>query len=170
VINAPPRLRRRLRLALVAAGVAAGAALATSCGGGLQFAEDARLRFISPRDLDTVSLPVHVRWTSELPTNSPLEYAIFVDALPVQPGQSLRSLADASCASVRSCVDEAFLNRHFVYLTREPSLDLDAVPILDPATGEPDVHQVTVVLVDDDWHRSGESAWRITFELGARRR
>ena len=168
MIDAPPRLR--LRRALVAVGIAAGAVLCTACGDGLQFADDARVSFISPHDLDAVSLPVRVRWTNALPAGSTLEYAVFVDDLPVHPGQSLRSLADASCASVRSCVDEAFLNRHFVYLTHEPAIELEALPILDPAKGEPDMHEVTVVLVDGDWHRSGESAWRVTFELRAAER
>jgi hypothetical protein len=148
-----------------AAVIIATALLNTACGDGLQFAEDTRVHIVTPHQLGTVSLPVHVRWTSTLPVSGPLEYAVFVDAHPVHPGQSLRSLADASCASVRSCVDEAFLNRHFVYLTHRPSVDLDFLPILDPAKGEPDMHQVTVVLVDDDWRRSGESAWRVTFEL-----
>ena len=150
---------------LLAVGLAAGAVLTAACGEGLQFVDDARVSFVSPRDFDTVTMPVHLRWTSDLPSNSSLGFAVVVDALPVHPGQSLRSLADASCASVRSCVDEAFLNRHFVYLTGEDSFELDALPILDPAKGEPDMHEVTVILVDRDWRRSGESAWRVTFEL-----
>jgi hypothetical protein len=140
--------------------------LAGACGGGLQFAKDTRLEIVAPKSLAMVSAPVRVRWTSEIGMHRDLLYAVFVDHLPVHPGQSLRSMADASCASVRSCVDEAWLNRHFVYVTRDSSLQLDALPIKDPATGEPDMHQVTIVLVDGAWRRIGEAAWRVTFERG----
>ena len=156
----------RARRLLAATGIAAAAMLVGACGGGLQFAKDTRVEIVAPKNLSAVTVPVHVDWTSRLPTNHKMLYAVFVDHLPVHPGQNLRSLADASCASVRSCVDEAWLNRHFVYVTRRTSLELDALPIKAPAAGEPDMHQVTVVLVDRAWRRVGEAAWRVTFERG----
>jgi hypothetical protein len=62
-------------------------------------------------------------------------------------------------------VDEALLNRHSVYLASDPRLDLEALPILGPPKGEPDVHHATIVLVDANWRRLGESAWRVSFVL-----
>ncbi|MHB8467796.1 MAG: hypothetical protein ACYDH6_20245 [Acidimicrobiales bacterium] len=152
---------RQLRPAIAAAAML----LATACGGGLQFAKDARVRVVSPRQLATVSAPVHLRWTTDMAAGRPVTYAVFVDALPVHPGQNLRSLAGARCAGVVGCVDVAFLNRHAVYLTTEPSLDLDALPVLATARGERDMHTVTIVVVDPDWRRLGEASWSVTFAL-----
>lgn len=153
----------RRALALVALAVAA--LLNAGCGDGLLFAKDARLRIVAPKNLATVSTPVHLRWTSQIPPANPPTYAVFVDALPVHPGQNLRSLAGATCASVRGCVDVAWLNRHSVYLTSQLSFDLDALPILGTARGERDIHKVTIVLVDADWRRLGEAAWSVAFDL-----
>jgi hypothetical protein len=153
------------RAVLAVAAIACGTLFGTACGRGLQFAKDARVKIVSPHDLATVSTPVHLRWTTKIPpATSPL-YAVFVDNLPVHPGQNLRSLAGATCAGVSSCVDVAWLNRHDVYLTTQPSLDLDTLPILGPAKGERDVHKVTIVVVDAAWRRLGESAWSVTFGL-----
>ena len=153
--------------ALTVVVLAATVMLANGCGDGLQFAKDERLTIVAPKNLATVDVPVHLRWTSTIAPANGDRYAVFVDHLPVHPGQNLRSMADASCASVRSCVDEAWLNRHFVYVTQRPSLDLEYLPILDPAKGEPEMHRVTIVLVDADWRRVNESAWRVSFELGS---
>ena len=145
--------------------VAAAVLLTTGCGDGLLFAKDTRLKIVSPRASATVSLPVHLRWTTKVPQGSPLQYAVFVDVLPVHPDQNLRSVAGPSCARISSCVDVALLNRHSVYLTSRPSLDLETLPILGPPQGEPDVHQVSIVLVDPEWRRVGESAWSVDFVL-----
>jgi hypothetical protein len=137
--------------------------VATACSGGLVFAKDTRVRIVSPRDLGTVSTPVHIRWTAEV--TPALMYAVFVDALPIHPGQNLRSLAGARCAGIPSCVDVAWLNRHNVYVTNQPDVELDALPILGTPHGNPDMHTVTIVLVDPAWRRQGESAWTVTFAV-----
>jgi hypothetical protein len=139
--------------------------LNAACGGGLLFSHDARVHIISPRSLATVSTPVHLRWTGRLPTGSTATYAVFVDAVPVHPGQSLRSVAGKVCARAPGCVDVAWLNRHFVYLTRGNQLELDALPILGTAKADPRMHTATIVLVNSAWTRLGESAWTVTFAL-----
>ena len=162
MIAGPRRFGRR---GTALAGLVVTALLAPACGGGLLFAKDSRLTIDSPRDLQPVSLPVHLRWTATVRRSPPAQYAVFVDVLPVHPGQNLRAVAGSRCAGVPSCVDEALLNRHSVYLAREPRLDLETLPILGPPKGEPDVHQATIVLVDANWRRLGESAWRVNFVL-----
>jgi hypothetical protein len=163
VIAYAPRFRRQRTRAVVA--IAVVALLGTACGNGLLFVKDERLRIVSPKNLATVSTPVQVRWTTHAPPSTELNYAVFVDALPVHPGQNLRSLAGAKCASVPTCVDIAWLNRHFVFLTAQPQLDLQALPILAAAKGERDIHKVSIVLVDQGWRRLGESAWSVTFDV-----
>jgi len=163
-----PRTKRRalpFRRALALVVLAVGAFLNTGCSDGLLFAKDARLSIVVPKSLASVSTPVHLRWTSRIPPGSPLMYAVFVDALPVHPGQNLRSLAGPTCAGVRGCVDVAWLNRHYVFLTSQLSFDLDGLPILGTAKGERDIHKVTIVLVNADWRRLGEAAWSVAFDL-----
>jgi hypothetical protein len=160
-----PRRATPIRWVFALVALAAEVLLNTGCGDGLLFAQDARLQIVAPKSLASVSTPVHLRWTSQIPAGSPLMYAVFVDALPVHPGQNLRSLAGPSCASVRGCVDVAWLNRHYVYLTSRLSFDLDALPILGTAKGERDIHKATIVLVNADWRRLGESAWSVAFDL-----
>ena len=165
---ATPRAGRRpyrLRAPFAAAGVVASGLLNAACGGGLLFSHDTRLSIISPRSLATVSTPVHLRWTGQLPTGNSATYAVFLDALPVHPGQNLRSQAGKVCANAPGCVDIAWLNRHFVYLTRGNRLELDALPILGTAKADPDRHTATIVLVNSAWTRLGESAWAVTFAL-----
>ena len=156
---------RRWRAVVALAGTMAGALLGTACGHGLLLADDARLTIVSPRSLSTVSAPVQVSWRTTIPPDSRVSYAVFVDVLPVHPGQNLRAVAGARCAGVPTCVDEALLNRHAVYLTRRPRLDLDTLPILGTPKGQRDMHQITIVLVDPSWQRLGESSWSVTFAL-----
>jgi hypothetical protein len=141
--------------------------MVTGCGSGLLFSVDKRLRITSPRSLSTVSTPVQLRWTGRLPTRTTDSYAVFVDALPVHPGQNLRSLADQACARAPGCVDVAWLNRHFVYLTRADQLELDNLPILGTPKADPDMHSATIVVVNSDWTRVGESAWTVSFALAS---
>ena len=160
---------RGFRVYVAAAGVVASALLDAGCGGGLNFSHDARLSIIGPRSLSTVSTPVHLRWTGRLPTGSTTKYAVFVDALPVHPGQNLRSLAGKVCAHAPGCVDAAWLNRHFVFLTGGNQLELGALPILGTAKADRDMHTATIVLVNSAWTRLGESAWSVTFVLAPAR-
>jgi hypothetical protein len=156
--SGPKHTRAAVAIAIVAL-------LTIACGNGLLFVKDERLRIVAPENMAAVSTPVQLRWTTQArPPNAP-NYAVFVDALPVHPGQNLRSLAGAKCASVPTCVDVAWLNRHFVFLTAQPQLDLQALPILAAAKGERDIHKATIVLVDQGWRRLGESAWSVTFDV-----
>jgi len=139
-------------------------ALATACGG-LQLSRDTRVAIQAPASMSTVSTPVHLRWTDDGATTAGRMFAVFVDSLPVHPGQNLRSLAGPTCAAVAGCVDRAWLERHFVFLTQRPSLDIGALPILGTPRGDPDVHTATIVLVDPGWQRVGESAWSVSFSL-----
>ena len=156
-----------MKIAAVGA-VVLSALLTSGCGGGLLFSQDTRVHIVSPRSLSTVSTPVHLSWTGRLPdarSGGSVEYAVFVDALPVHPGQNLRSLAGPTCAHAPGCVDEAWLNRHFVFLTGGNRLQLDELPILGTNKADPDMHTATIVLVDSAWKRLGESAWSVNFAL-----
>lgn len=153
----------RRRPLLCVAVLALAAALLTSCSG-LQFAQDASVKIVDPPSLATVATPVALRWTGRAPSGS--SYAVFVDSLPVHPGQNLRSLAGKTCANAPGCADRAYLERHFVFLTEQDHVELDALPILGTPKSDPDMHTVTIVLVDSSWRRVGESAWSVTFALG----
>ncbi|HEX6395694.1 MAG TPA: hypothetical protein VFZ97_19855 [Acidimicrobiales bacterium] len=171
MIIAASSARRRwlgFRACVAAAGVAASALLIAGCGG-LNFSHDSRLSIIAPGSLSTVSTPVDLRWSGGLRAGSTAKYAVFVDSVPVHPGQNLRSLAGKVCAHAPGCVDVAWLNRHFVFLTGSHDLELDALPILGTAKADRDLHTATIVLVNSAWARVGESAWSVTFVLARAR-
>lgn len=164
--SGPPRPRswallRRTRVG----GILLASLLSLAGCGGLEFRADTQVRITEPTSLAAVTTPLRLRWTGVLPSDGGTRYAVFVDSLPVHPGQNLRSLAGPTCANAPGCVDLAWLNRHFVFLTSGTSLDLDTLPILGPPKGEPDAHTATIVLVDRAWQRVGESAWTVTFML-----
>ena len=164
----PPRPRSWAALSrLSAGGIVLAAVLSLAGCGGLEFRHDAHVQITEPASLARVTTPVHLRWTGTLRSGGRTFYAVFVDSLPVHPGQNLRSLAGPTCAGVRGCVDLAWLNRHFVFLTDRSQLDLETLPILGTPKGDPDAHTATVVLVNRDWQRLGESAWSVTFMLGS---
>jgi hypothetical protein len=151
----------------VAVGLAA-AAIAGCSVNNLAFREDDRIDIVSPGDREEVRLPVRIRWTSELdpPASGGPYYAVFLDREPIRPGQSLRSLGDDSCDKTPGCPDLQYLRDRYVFVTDERSLTLDAVPAKDSSqrTGA-DRHEATIVLIDRDGRRIGESSYTVEFAV-----
>lgn len=88
----------------------------------LAFRQDHRLRFTAPANGDLVELPVKLSWTmddfqivepgSGAGKPSAGYFAIFIDEVPMAPGQTLRELAaeeDPSCAQDPKCPDRGYL-------------------------------------------------------------
>lgn len=142
---------------------------------GLAFKVDERLTFTAPRDRATVSLPVTIEWQikdfavtdpgSEVSAGTGY-FAVFVDAIPMPPGESLRWVArkDDGCREADGCPGTEYLNSRGVYPTTATKLTLDQLP----RTGKKDRrerHRVTVVLLDPKGSRIGESAFELTFDV-----
>lgn len=134
---------------------------------GLDFRADKRVRILTPRDQETVRLPVVIRWTSTIPASEDIEYAVFIDSHPMRPGQTIEDWIPStdSCHHTPGCPNKQWLAQRFVFITTERHLTLKLLPIL--TSGGPDAedtHSVTIVLLNrKTGERVGESAFLTTF-------
>ena len=138
-----------------------------SCGvSGLAFVQDERLSITAPDDRAKVELPVTVRWTVEDFDVKTGSFAVFVDRAPLPPGKTLDWVArgDEVCAATPGCPDADYLAAHDTYRTRKTAFTIDQLPELD-RDEQHDFHEVTVVLLDGDGTRIGESAFSVEFEV-----
>lgn len=142
-----------------------------ACGtNGLAFSKDAHLDVVSPAPRAKVHLPVRISWRTSGPVGSGGPYfAVFLDRAPVRPGQSLRSVADETCNRTPGCPDAAYLRDRNVFVTKDTSITVDAVPKHSgQRTGASDEHEAVVVPVDAQGRRIGESAHAVQFTVKGR--
>lgn len=157
------------------------AALATvvAMGGcsteGLAFIKDNRVQIASPGYRELVDLPVTVDWTVindglERRLGSEFTFGVYVDIDPQPPEESLEYFArdDPQCRESPTCPDAQYLRQRGIHTTSETEITFHALPLgrgVDLERGDPDFHDVTLVLLDESGERVGESAWQIIFEL-----
>lgn len=133
---------------------------------GVAYREDDRLSFVTPDDRDEVTLPVTVQWRVEdfdVPADG--SFAVFVDRAPQPPGKTLAWLArdDDSCRAADGCPDQAWFAQRDVFPTTDTSLTLDRLPARTDDRRE--FHELTVVLLDEDGRRVGETGWTLEFQV-----
>jgi len=133
---------------------------------GVAFRQDHRLSFLSPGDRDEVTLPVTVEWEVEdfdVPGDG--FFAVFVDRAPQPPGKTLDWLArdDDACEVTDGCPDDEWFADRDVFRTTETSITIDRLP--DNTDSGRERHEVTVVLVDRDGRRIGETGWTLELEV-----
>lgn len=168
-------LRTALR-ALVVLGLCL--ALAGCVPQGLAFKVDERLRFVSPQDRSMVTLPVTIDWEIDdfdvtgpggEPSKTGGYFGVFVDGTPMPPGEDLRWLArkDRGCRAAEGCPDAKYLSDKSVYTTTETQLRLEQLP-RNADDDRRERHYVTVVLLDADGVRIGESAFELAFDVDRR--
>ena len=140
-----------------------------ACGRDLAFREDDRVDIVRPGDRADVKLPVKLQWTAKLehPSAGGPYYAVFLDKAPIRPGQSLRAIGDDTCGKTPGCPDLQYLRDRYVFVTDKTSLTLDAVPQTSSSerTGAKNRHEATIVLIDADGRRIGESAYAVEFAV-----
>ncbi len=140
---------------------------------GLAFVEDDRVEIVAPESHTEVDLPVTIEWTVEdfevtgpgAGTGEDSGYfAVFVDTPPVPPGDPLEWIArdDKRCENTPGCPDEVYFADRNVFSTTETEFTVEHLPDMETATGH-EIHEVTIVLLDETGRRIGESAWHITF-------
>lgn len=169
-------LRGRLAVLLGVLPAVLGTVALSGCSTAVAFRTDDRVRFTSPQDRATVTLPVTLTWTvrnftvlppgSAPPTRNAGYFAVFVDQAPVPPGQQLRYLArqDKRCRPTDGCPDPAYLQSRGVYTTSSTSLTLAQLPPqTDRNTRER--HSAILVLLDSTGRRIGESAFEVDFDV-----
>jgi hypothetical protein len=156
----------RLRAAVL---FGAAATLLVACGtSDLAFSTDHRVKVVAPSDRAKVRLPVQIRWSTpgiRRTANGPY-FAVFADRAPVQPGQSLRAVADDTCNRTPGCPDASYLRDRYVFVTKDTSVTIDALPKqTGQRQGARNSHEATIVLVDANGHRIGEAAYNVQFTL-----
>ena len=139
----------------------------------LQFKNDDRLSFESPKARHRVTAPVTVSWSMKDFTATGLNgstdksegvYAVFVDRAPMPAGKDLRWLfrSDSGCKHDAHCPTQQQLTDRGVFVTTETSVTIDVLPQVGQGKGD-EQHYVNVVLLDGTGHRVGESAWYLPF-------
>jgi hypothetical protein len=142
---------------------------------GLAFRVDDRLSIEAPKARSEVSLPVTVRWsikdfTIVDPGSGTADakntgyFGVFVDSTPQPPGKSLAWVArkDRSCRAGDGCPDAEYLAARNIYSTSDMSITFEQLP----RPREKDTkerHNVTIVLLDPQGRRIGESAFYVEF-------
>ena len=177
-LEEPPVPHVGRRPATAVALVSLCASLAGCIPQGLAFKVDERLTFESPKDRSTVRLPVTLDWEirdfeivepgSGDASKDSGYFAVFVDTAPMPPGKKLRWIArkDNSCRAADGCPDEEYLNARGIYTTSETELVLEQLP--RPSTENEDRrerHRATIVLLDAEGRRIGESAFEVAFDV-----
>jgi hypothetical protein len=128
----------------------------------------------SPRQDSVIELPVAARWrAAHLETAEPgqvspgqVYFAVFVDRPPLGPGQSLLSLVERECAAAgHGCANRAYFEQRNVYVTGGSSLDISNVPLIATHRKGARLHTLTVVLMNHDNRRVGESQWQRSFRV-----
>lgn len=161
---APARL---VRLTLVAVVLAA----LPACGvSGLSFVQDDRVDIVRPEDRSTQKLPVRVAWTVKDFESGPGKgsFGVFVDRAPQRAGKRLAWLfrGDPSCRNNETvCSTVDFLAQRNVFRTTAPRFTVEQVNRLTGASAGRQLHEVTVVLLDEQGRRVGEGAWSVQFEV-----
>ena len=162
--------------AQLALSTALGLTLSGCAPEGLAFRVDERLRFVTPEDRATVSLPLTIDWDIRdfevispggEPTKDAGYFAAFVDTTPMPPGESLRWVGrkDNACENTpQECLTAEYLSIRGVYPTSETKLVLKQLP-LTGAEERRERHRVTIVLLDASGSRIGESAFELAFDI-----
>ena len=142
---------------------------------GLAFIEDRRVEITGPEYRELLQLPVTVDWdvvdeSLEDRLGSDVSFGVYVDVDPQPPGESLEYFArdDVQCRRSPGCPDARYFGQRGIHTTTDSEITFNALPIapgVDVDRGDPDFHEVTLVLLDADGKRIGESAWAIIFEV-----
>lgn len=156
------------------------ALLATGCStSGLQFREDDRVAITTPRYREKVELPLTIDWEVHAfevtgPGGQARDnagyFAVLIDAEPPPPGESLAYYGrdDTSCRPEAGCPDEDYLAARGVYTTTQTEFHVERLAPasgVDVRAGDPDRHEVTIILLDGQGRRIGESVWTQPFEV-----
>jgi hypothetical protein len=144
---------------------------------GLAFRIDKRVSITSPAARSEVTLPVTVRWTvkdfdvvqpgtSAVGSRQAGYFAVFVDDSPQPPGKPLAWVArnDRACRASDGCPDAEYLAGRHIYSTSQTSITFAQLP-RPSNTNQKERHDVTIVLLDAQGRRIGESAFYVQFTL-----
>ncbi len=139
----------------------------------LQFKNDHRLTFETPKNRDKISVPFTISWTMKdfdpvgLDGSSDKAhgvFAVFVDTAPMPVGKDIKWIghSDTSCKRDPRCPNAEYLAAKGVYITKDTSLKIDTLPQSRAGRGDEE-HYANVVLLNGKGQRIGETGWYIEF-------
>lgn len=155
------------------------AALSSCAIQGLAFEQDDRIAFIAPDYRQKVTLPFTIEWSVEdfeltgptgISTKDAGYIEILFDKQPQPPGEGVAYFArdDVSCRQTHGCPDKKYLADRGIFTTANSYFTVRALPPapgVELDRGDADIHNVTLVLLDGEGRRIGESAWSTYFEV-----
>lgn len=147
---------------------AIGLLLLPACGfQNVAFRQDTRLDFQMPGDRDIVSLPVTIDWDFDDDTADGITFGVFIDRRPMSPGATLTSISDDDdiCQRDPGCPDADYFAERGVHTTTDTAFTVDALRRPNSDDTRREIHEVTVIIIDADGRRVGESAWSLEFEI-----
>lgn len=138
------------------------AALSGCAVDGLTFVKDDRVRIQHPGDGDSVTLPFDLTWTV---TDFDGSFAVFFDRPPMRPGRDLLSLVDDTdpCRALPGCPTTSWLNERDIYITDGLSTRVERLRDNSRSDHAKDRHLASIVLLDDQGRRVGESVYIVEF-------
>lgn len=160
---------------VVAAVLLASAGCRTS---GLAFRADQRVEIVTPSNRSEVTLPFDLVWTAKdfrvvgddgSATDDAGYFGVLIDTSPMPPGEgpSYYARDDENCTAATQCPDVAYLEDRNVYLTRDTTFPVTALQDFRPIdrAGAADRHEITIVLLNGQNRRIGESAFKVEFTV-----
>lgn len=134
-----------------------------------QFTRDNRVHIAAPTEDQLVGVPFTVRWTwHDFTISDPAGpatrhsgyFGVFIDSEPPAPGRLVSSLfrSDKECQQRPGCPGAADYQQRGIYFSREGTVTVTDRAMLS-TTSDPEQHTVTIVLLDRDGRRIGETAW-----------
>ena len=149
-------LLRRIRPAalLVATAISASSCAVT----GLNFREDTRFSWVSPKSGADVTLPFELEW--EMDGHDGGLFAVFVDRSPMRPGRTVLDVVpdDHTCLAIGDC-EEMWLADNDIFVTPDTSLVIADLRDGSGIRSDRDRKEIAVVLLDEDGKRANESVF-----------
>ncbi len=123
----------------------------------------------SPAQLSTVKVPFTVTWKSTAPQGT--RYAVFIDATPMPPGQTMRVFADTGCKRVPGCYPPPeLLASGGIYIAPKNHCQIQTLPTAVGMTAHenPPMHTINIILfsgtgASTKGHRIGDAVWQVEF-------
>jgi hypothetical protein len=146
------------------------AGLLAGCGTApREFRQDHTLRIVSPHDLETVTMPAHIRWTTTAALPDGTRYAVFIDTPPLPPGRTLRSMVRRGdpCLLLAQCPNETWFQLHGIRLATSHEVDIDRFPTLGGVVGKtsPVIHEILIVPIDPSGRRIGAATHSVRLRV-----
>jgi hypothetical protein len=88
-------------------------------------------------------------------------FVVFLDKTPMKPGKTLQSLRDKDVVCEDPCTEDTYFPARGMFPTASTELVIDKLPL--GSDGE--AHRATIVLVDGEGRRIGETAFNVDFTI-----